>query len=91
MKSILGRKKIEIKNYIFEQLQYKKVTSASTTVSESGQLLNIQYMLVIVKTFAIRVWGQQGSTMRDLQRKLTELKDVKDEKMMKLKNFRPSK
>jgi len=29
--------------------------------------------------------------MRDLQKKLTELKDVKDDKMMKLKNFRPSK
>ncbi|XP_052802907.1 vesicular glutamate transporter 1-like isoform X2 [Mya arenaria] len=28
--------------------------------------------------------------MRDLQRKLVELKDAKDEKMMKLKNFRPS-
>jgi hypothetical protein len=29
--------------------------------------------------------------MKDLQRKIVELKDVKDEKMMKLKNFRPTK
>ncbi|XP_060556803.1 vesicular glutamate transporter 1-like isoform X2 [Ruditapes philippinarum] len=28
--------------------------------------------------------------MKDLQRKIVELKDVKDEKMMKLKNFRPT-
>lgn len=29
--------------------------------------------------------------MKDLQRKIVELKDAKDEKMMKLKNFRPTK
>ena len=29
--------------------------------------------------------------MRDLERKIVELKDVKDQQLMKLKNFRPKK
>ena len=29
--------------------------------------------------------------MRDLEKKIVELKDVKDQQLMKLKNFRPKK